>query len=247
MEDDLEQQVAELARRAPASRRPRARRRPRTPPRAGGCAATRGSARGPTGSRRAARSRALIQGMPHGEAMSATGRDRREVQRPAEVRRASAPRPSSRPDARTGRRDGRAGYSRAQDGERVAAVAARGGRAAARPRRHRAASRAGARPARAAAGRDGSIGRRDEPLRHDDRQPGRRIQPPPEAGLGEERVQHRPAAPGRRDVAPAIAGSRVMSASAFCFEYQIENAEFSSAAFCSASGSRVSSSATRYR
>ena len=48
-------------------------------------------------------------------------------------------------------------------------------------------------------------------------------------------------------VASEIAGSVVTSKPSLCFEYQIENAELSRAAFCSASGSRVCSSDTRYR
>ena len=73
MEDDLEQQVAELPGERRRGARPRGRRRPRRPPRAGACAATRGSARGPTGSRPGARRRALMAGMAHGPATAGSG------------------------------------------------------------------------------------------------------------------------------------------------------------------------------
>ena len=136
----------------------------------------------------------------------------------------------------------------AQDRERVAAARA----VAARQGRGNGVGRRWGHPQTAAGttstGSDGSTGVATSRSATTTAKPGRRIEAPAQPGLGEERVEHRPARPALRQLAwPVMAGSRVMSNAAFCCEYQSGNAELSRAARCSASGSRVSSSFTRNR
>ncbi len=179
--------------RAPASRRPRARRRPRTPPRAGGCGARRASARGPTGSRRAPGAGRRSRACP-------TARRGRRPGRPGarysvSVRSSAVSSPTVIPSGspRSADRVVR-GVQAAQQLDPVGAVPVAPGQAIGRRR-----DRARLQPPRGDdQQRDRGLDRgRDEALGHDDRDARRRVQAPAEAGLGEECVQHRPAALAR--------------------------------------------------
>ena len=170
VEHDLEPAGRRARRPARAWRPPRARRRPRRPPRAGACAATCGSARGPTGSRRAGAAAPRSRASPTGRRRPARARPGRGRAAPASAAaverrdRRAVGRPEP-PDRVVGRVEPR------EDRERVAHRAAR-----ARPGSgtgglgRRRAQRGGSPAGRSGSGRDGSIGRADQRLGRDDLQ-----------------------------------------------------------------------------
>ena len=240
VEDDLEEQVAELLGECRRRRPPRARRRPRRPPRAGGCAATRGSARGPTGSRPAAAAGPRSRASPRGwrrPAPAPPGRGTAGARRAASVSSADRDR-GGRPEP----------ADRVVGRDRAAREHVERPSAPPRP----VPTRAAARPASATAD-----GRRRHPLRPEDRrrhdqdrprwlerrrderfgrddlEAGGEVESPAEPCLGDERVEH------RRPPLAAPRGSRVIVTAAFLPAVPVAEASLLIVVELSASGVAV--------